>query len=82
MNKNIYANSDEKFVCSSVFYTDESGVLYRDEEKTDLIGKEEATYLFKKNLILVDFNDGVYCRPVGIVPIEEGSYALLFFFPD
>ena len=70
MNKNIYANSDEKFVKATLVFSFEDKIYY-DEEHTEEVTLEDALNLFKKGLMLVSM-DGGFKRPTGITVTEAG----------
>ena len=70
MNKNIYANSDEKFVKATVVFSFEDKIYY-DEEHTEEVTLEDALNLFKKGLMLVSVGGG-FKRPTGITVTESG----------
>lgn len=70
MNKNIYANSDEKFVKATVVFSFEDKIYY-DEEHTEEVTLEDALNLFKKGLMLVSVYGG-FKRPIGITVTVDG----------
>lgn len=70
MNKNIYANSDEKFVKATVVFSFEDKIYY-DKEHTEEVTLEDALNLFKKGLMLVSV-DGGFKRPIGITVTVDG----------
>lgn len=93
MNEIIRYNSTDKNIAAVKCYVRENlngSPLYRDEDKTELIPKEEAIELFNKGLITVEYGNDenlMNAKPIFITDgeigdinlDEEAGYGVIFF---
>lgn len=96
MNEIIRYNSTDKNIAAVKCYVRENlngSPLYRDEDHTELIPKEEAIELFNKGLITVEYGNDenlMNAKPIFITDgeigdinlNEEAGYGVIFFIPN
>lgn len=96
MSEIIRYNSTDKDIAAVKCYVKEQlngSPLYRDEDHTELIPKEEAIELFNKGLITVEYGNDenlMNAKPIFITDgeigdinfDEEAGYGVIFFIPS
>lgn len=76
----FYAKSEEKYLKTTIVYSDANAKLYKDKDLTNELLADEAMDLCLTGDLLIGDTYGVYVKPIGFVELDDHSLTSIYAY--